>query len=42
MFFEAALADSPLALGSASLGVMLRSLAGSGWIVQASLGFVDE
>lgn len=37
VFFEAALADSSLAIGSASVGVTSRSLAGNGWIVQASL-----
>lgn len=42
MFFKAALTDSSLALGSASVGVMSRSSADNGWIVQASLRFVDE
>lgn len=37
VFSKAALADSSLAIGSASLGVTSRSSAGNGWIVQASL-----
>lgn len=37
-FFEAALTDPPLALGSSSLVVKSGSLAGNGWIVQGGEG----